>query len=54
MCIFMYVLCPQNRCRLTGVSTDQWRGQSVQKRLIPFEGGSDCKSNDGRRFAVIE
>jgi hypothetical protein len=37
---------------------DQWRGQPVQKRLIPFEGGSGAKwgnkSNDGRRFAVIE
>ena len=37
---------------------DQWRGQPVHKRLIPFEGGSRAKwgskSNDGRRFAVIE
>jgi hypothetical protein len=37
---------------------DQWRGQSVHKRLIRFEGGSGSKwgskSNDGRRFAVIE
>jgi hypothetical protein len=37
---------------------DQWRGQPVQKRLIRFEGGSGAKSgiksNDGRRFAVIE
>ena len=37
---------------------DQWRGQPVQKRLIQFEGGSGSKwgnkSNDGRRFAVIE
>jgi hypothetical protein len=37
---------------------DQWRGQTVQKRLILFEGGSGSKwgnkSNDGRRFAVIE
>ena len=37
---------------------DQWRGQPVHKRLIPFEGGSGAKwgskSNDGRRFAVIE
>jgi hypothetical protein len=36
---------------------DQWRGQPVHKRLIPFEGGSGAKwgskSNDGRRFAVI-
>jgi hypothetical protein len=37
---------------------DQWRGQPVHKRLIPFEGGGGAKrgnkSNDGRRFAVIE
>jgi hypothetical protein len=37
---------------------DQWRGQPVRKRLIRFEGGSGSKrgskSNDGRRFAVIE
>jgi hypothetical protein len=37
---------------------DQWRGQPVHKRLIRFEGGSGgkrgSKSNDGRRFAVIE
>jgi hypothetical protein len=37
---------------------DQWQGQSVHKRLIRFEGGSGSKwgskSNDGRRFAVIE
>jgi hypothetical protein len=37
---------------------DQWRGQPVHKRLIPFEGGSGAKrgskSNNGRRFAVIE
>jgi hypothetical protein len=37
---------------------DQWQGQPVHKRLIPFEGGSGAKwgskSNDGRRFAVIE
>jgi len=37
---------------------DQWRGQPVVKRLIRFEGGSGAKrgskSNDGRRFAVIE
>ena len=37
---------------------DQWRGQPVHKRLIRFEGGSSAKrgskSNDGRRFAVIE
>ena len=37
---------------------DQWRGQAVHKRLIRFEGGSGgkrgSKSNDGRRFAVIE
>jgi hypothetical protein len=37
---------------------DQWRGQPVHKRLIPFDGGSGAKwgskSNDGRRFAVIE
>jgi hypothetical protein len=37
---------------------DQWQGQRVHKRLIPFEGGSGSKwgskSNDGRRFAVIE
>jgi hypothetical protein len=37
---------------------DQWLGQPVHERLIPFEGGSGAKwgskSNDGRRFAVIE
>jgi hypothetical protein len=37
---------------------DQWRGQPVHKRLIRFEGGHGAKwgskSNDGRRFAVIE
>jgi hypothetical protein len=37
---------------------DQWQGQPVHKRLIGFEGGSGAKwgskSNDGRRFAVIE
>jgi hypothetical protein len=37
---------------------DQWRGQPVQRRLIPFESGSGSKSgsksNDGWRFAVIE
>jgi hypothetical protein len=37
---------------------DQWRGQPVHKRLIRFEGGSGgkwgSKSNDGRRFAVID
>ena len=37
---------------------DQWRGQPVHQRLIRFEGGSGAKrgskSNDGRRFAVIE
>jgi hypothetical protein len=37
---------------------DQWRGQPVHKRLIRFESGSGAKSgsksNDGRRFAVIE
>jgi hypothetical protein len=37
---------------------DQWQGQPVHKRLIPFEGGNGSKwgskSNDGRRFAVIE
>jgi len=37
---------------------DQWQGQPVHKRLIPFGGGSGAKwgskSNDGRRFAVIE
>ena len=37
---------------------DQWRGQPVHKRLIRFEGGTGAKrgskSNDGRRFAVIE
>jgi hypothetical protein len=36
---------------------DQWRGQPVHKRLIRFEGRSakwGSKSNDGRRFAVIE
>ena len=37
---------------------DQWQGQPVHKRLIRFDGGSGAKwgskSNDGRRFAVIE
>jgi hypothetical protein len=37
---------------------DQWQGQPVHKRLIRFEDGSGSKwgskSNDGRRFAVIE
>jgi hypothetical protein len=37
---------------------DQWRGQPVHKRVIRFEGGKGAKwgskSNDGRRFAVIE
>jgi hypothetical protein len=37
---------------------DQWQGQPVHERLIRFEGGSGSKwgskSNDGRRFAVIE
>jgi hypothetical protein len=37
---------------------DQWQDQPVHKRLIRFEGGSGAKrgskSNDGRRFAVIE
>jgi hypothetical protein len=37
---------------------DQWQGQPVHKRLISFEGGAGAKrgskSNDGRRFAVIE
>jgi hypothetical protein len=37
---------------------DQWQGQPVHKRLIRFEGGRGgkwgSKSNDGRRFAVIE
>ena len=37
---------------------DQWQGQPVHKRLIGFQGGSGAKrgskSNDGRRFAVIE
>ena len=37
---------------------DQWQGQPVHKRLIRFEGGSGAKrgskSNDGRRFAVIQ
>jgi hypothetical protein len=37
---------------------DQWLGQPVHKRLIPFEGGGGSnwgsKSNSGRRFAVIE
>jgi hypothetical protein len=37
---------------------DQWQGQPVHKRLIRFESGSggkhDSKSNDGKRFAVIE
>jgi hypothetical protein len=37
---------------------DQWRGQSVHKRLIRFEGGSGArrgnKSNDANLFRVIE
>jgi hypothetical protein len=37
---------------------DQWQGQPVHRRLIRFAGGSGAKrgikSNDGRRFAVIE
>ena len=37
---------------------DQWQGKAVHKRLIRFEGGSGSKwgskSNDGKRFAVIE
>jgi hypothetical protein len=37
---------------------DQWLGQPVHKRLIRFEGGrgsgKGSKSNDGKRFAVIE
>ena len=37
---------------------DQWQDQPVHKRLIRFEGGSGAKwgskSNDGKRFAVIE
>ena len=37
---------------------DQWQGQPVHKRLIRFDGGSGAKwgskSNDGRRFAVIQ
>ena len=37
---------------------DQWQGQPVHKRLIRFEGGGGAKrgskSNNGRRFAVIE
>ena len=36
---------------------DQWRGHPVDKRLIRFAGGRGSrgsKSNDGRRFAVIE
>jgi hypothetical protein len=37
---------------------DQWQGQPVHKRLIRFKSGSGgkrgSKSNDGRRFAVIE
>jgi hypothetical protein len=37
---------------------DQWQGQPVHKRLIRFKSGSSgkrgSKSNDGRRFAVIE
>jgi len=37
---------------------DQWQGQPVHRRLIRFEGGTGAKrgfkSNDGRRFAVIE
>jgi hypothetical protein len=37
---------------------DQWRGQPVHERLIRFDGGSGAKwgnkSNDGRRFAVIQ
>lgn len=37
---------------------DQWQGQPVHKRMIRFDGGSGAKrgskSNNGRRFAVIE
>jgi hypothetical protein len=37
---------------------DQWQGPPVHKRLIRFDGVSGGKrggkSNDGRRFAVIE
>jgi hypothetical protein len=37
---------------------DQWQGQPVHKRLIRFEGGRGSKpgskSNDGKRFAVIQ
>jgi hypothetical protein len=37
---------------------DQWQGQPVHKRLIRFKSGRGgkrgSKSNDGRRFAVIE
>ena len=37
---------------------DQCRGQPMHKRLIRFKGGSGSKwgnkSNNGRRFAVIE
>ena len=37
---------------------DQWQGQPVHKRLVRFEAGRGgkwgSKSNDGRRFAVIE
>ncbi|MEM7023243.1 MAG: BPSL0067 family protein [Pseudomonadota bacterium] len=37
---------------------DQWQGQPVHSRLIRFEDGSGAKwgnkSNDGKRFAVIE
>jgi hypothetical protein len=37
---------------------DQWQGQPVHKRLIRFEAGRGgtlgSKSNDGKRFAVIQ
>jgi hypothetical protein len=37
---------------------DQWLGQPVHRRLIRFEGGGGSKrgvkSNDGKRFAVID
>lgn len=33
---------------------DQWRGQSVHKRLIRFKGGEGSPSNDGDAFYVVE
>lgn len=33
---------------------DQWKGQSVHKRVIRFTGGMGSPSNDGDAFSVIE